>query len=478
MASRGGSGARWVHGRPWLWLVVVGALIGVMLPFHPVAAVGLLLAIGLVLVVGRWPVVTFCAVALLYVASQAVLAGVSIGSLGSLSLNGAQLLVGGLSALMVLRLMFLAATRRDLRVAPFLAPVVLLLLSAGVGVLLAPDRKVAVAPVGRLAAYLLALVFMYYMVRGRRDLNVLLGTTLLASFISSSTAVVNYVVGYTSPALRAGAFRVAGSLGSWGPTAAVTLLGVPVLYGMYVTSRSRHVRLSVAIGFAVLGLGFFATFRRAAILALLLYAFLSLLSRSRGRGELSLSQRIALVGVGLAAVVVGVLLVDETTLEARVQDIPGVGAANLTDPSVGSGRMLIWAGIVRGLGENDIVDWIVGNGIYASVRAVERFSHVTFVAHNSYLELLYNQGLFGLLSYLFVVVVVYRALGRAERNCPAVAVEALLWRRMLLVYCVTLAMFSSAIYFVAAEMLLYGICGAILGVASQEGRTGAGDGAT
>ena len=70
-----------------------------------------------------------------------------------------------------------------------------------------------------------------------------------------------------------------------------------------------------------------------------------------------------------------------------------------SDDDTGSGRLYIWESLYYRLKTQDVILWIFGNGHLATTV----YSWENLSAHNDFLEILYNYGLFNLFIYVSFV---------------------------------------------------------------------------
>ncbi len=69
----------------------------------------------------------------------------------------------------------------------------------------------------------------------------------------------------------------------------------------------------------------------------------------------------------------------------------------------GSGRTLVWKHCIDALSRNDLVAWVIGHGHNSTMSVATHTS-----AHNDFLTILIEQGIFGLLFYLAFVIKLFR----------------------------------------------------------------------
>ncbi len=92
-----------------------------------------------------------------------------------------------------------------------------------------------------------------------------------------------------------------------------------------------------------------------------------------------------------------------------------------TDDETGSGRLEIWRGLIQRLHVQDTESWILGNGHLSTTF----YSWENLTAHNDFLEIVYNYGIFNLIFYIFffisIVFYTIRAIRQNNKYAPALA---------------------------------------------------------
>lgn len=92
-----------------------------------------------------------------------------------------------------------------------------------------------------------------------------------------------------------------------------------------------------------------------------------------------------------------------------------------SDDTTGSGRLDIWASLFKRLQTQDLTLWVFGNGHLSTTQ----YSWENLTAHNDFIEILYNYGIFNFMVYLFIVISLVRytlrAITQKNKYAPSLA---------------------------------------------------------
>lgn len=390
-----------------------------------------------------------------------------------ISINAAQFFMVSLTAILLLRIGLLAAlsVRLSSPPRPVLASL-LLVLWFGVIFLRSPEPRPALAILLRMLACTAVLLFTYYFVRTFRDFRVIWLGCAVAVIASSGIALLDYILGDSFAAIRAGAYRTAGGFG--GPVATGTVAyfgcGLAVLaLRTDLLPRGGRALAMLTLGVSIAGIA--ATFTRTAIVGALLFALFLLLHRGPTARRRLGGRRFVLVALLLSAMLGSFLLLPETAISARTADIPGLsdGAAHLS-PGAGSGRILLWTTLIKLQIRSSPLEWLVGHGLYSVASHLRRAIGIHLSAHNSYLEALFDAGLVGFFLYLFFVTSVIRSLRRrgAASSIDGSTADAMdTWRLYYAGYFLSTVMFNGYLYMIGPRWFSMAILGALLGLADS-----------
>ncbi len=283
-------------------------------------------------------------------------------------------------------------------------------------------RSPGVAASGAGYYWLSALVLLVVIttVRTSREVAVVAFAFVLGAL---AAAVVGLASGglNTAPATAAAAGqtavsgRLTGGGGDPNLQAAAFIAAMFVSVGLIGFTRRRGVRIGLLAALAVISVAFFATQSRGGLLALVTAAIAAVLvSPPR--------QRRRIMGVVLLIAAVGVAMLSTTRGEfARITNFGG-GT---------SGRNDIWRVAwlvfehhpVAGVGANNFS--VVEPNYALDITNATRVSYIAeqpllFPAHNSYLQMLTDVGVIGLIAYLAVIVSCLRAGWLASRTFDAI----------------------------------------------------------
>lgn len=94
------------------------------------------------------------------------------------------------------------------------------------------------------------------------------------------------------------------------------------------------------------------------------------------------------------------------------------------DDETGSGRLDIWNSLIQRLGMQDFEFWIFGNGHMSTTK----YSWENLTAHNDFLEIIYNYGIFNFIFYVlfFGSTTLYTITAIRQKNTYAPALAAIL----------------------------------------------------
>ncbi len=94
------------------------------------------------------------------------------------------------------------------------------------------------------------------------------------------------------------------------------------------------------------------------------------------------------------------------------------------DDETGSGRLDIWNGLIQRLSMQDFEFWIFGNGHLSTTK----YSWENLTAHNDFLEIIYNYGIFNFIFYVlfFGSTTLYTITAIRQKNTYAPALAAIL----------------------------------------------------
>jgi O-antigen ligase len=218
--------------------------------------------------------------------------------------------------------------------------------------------------------------------------------------------------------VTAGVDRAAGTMGAAGATAALLFAGIPMLlappsnalHGLFLKLRTTSLILIVA--------ALVATLTRGILICLPPY-FLCWLYLSRDRRRRTIwKPRIVVIALLSLALLLGVF--QSTAVSERLQDIPFIGTT-LTDPAAGTGRLFLWTSSIQGWLHAPLVSKILGLGLHSSPTLIWAGLDTDLGTgpHNTYLWLLVETGIIGVLLYFWFVIAMTSHLLRRARGSGA-----------------------------------------------------------
>jgi O-antigen ligase len=205
--------------------------------------------------------------------------------------------------------------------------------------------------------------------------------------------------------------RFTGGGGDPNEQAAAFVAAMFLIIGLLSIYRRRSARAWLLVAFALVTVGFLATQSRGGLIALAVATVAALLLSPRHRRRI-------LGLAALAAVAVGVMLAIRPDALARITDLGGGSSGRSDLWSVGwhvfTGHPLFGVGI----GNFEVVEahYVLRPG---SISHITYITDVPHLVHNTYLQLLAETGIVGLIGFLTVVAVCLRASWLAIRGFEA-----------------------------------------------------------
>lgn len=198
---------------------------------------------------------------------------------------------------------------------------------------------------------------------------------LLFGFILCCILFAYYII-YT-------AYNVIGERGHFG-TAYYVLYILPI----FLTNHKKWVRYLAIITSSIV---IISSVKRGGLLALLLGIFVYLVVKRKAETHSNKNLLIILLSF------IGIVLLFYLAIFYLGGDI--LERFFDSDDDTGSGRTLIWEGIITRLQNQNTINWCIGNGHLATMKGTigERSG---FSAHNDFLEILFDYGLFAIFSYI------------------------------------------------------------------------------
>jgi O-antigen ligase len=251
------------------------------------------------------------------------------------------------------------------------------------------------ASLSRYAPNMLLLPIAYTAMRTRRDLALVLGAIVLGAIVAASFGILQPA----DPTEVVESSRATGTIGDPNELAAVLLVGLALGAGFLVgRGRSPLMRLAAALAVPLCAAGVFLSLSRGGLVAL--GALLIAGTVFAGRWRLAITAMLVAVAVG------GIVYFTELApLPARERVTSANGGSGRTDLWTVGWRM-VQAHPVTGVGIGNFpavsANYVLQPG--ATQRADLIFSSAPKVTHNTYLEVMAEMGVPGLLLFVAAIV--------------------------------------------------------------------------
>lgn len=402
---------------------------------------------------------------------QALLLETQVIYLGSIEINASKSFVTGVTAALLLRILLELAKRRSLpRPSPAIVTSFLLVGWAVFALARTPYPGESVAVAARMGACSVAFLYAFLFIHTRRDLRYLWYGSVITTLVAGGSSVLEVLRGRgAQEALMIGAFRAEGSFGGAVATGTVCFFGMvlAVIVLAHAQKSSRRERFVAFATMAAGALGIVTTFTRTSIVGTIVFLAVYVVSRSGPRSRLSKSRRLLVAIALVAGIGVAFSLVSGETIEARFADLPGGGGSAALQSESGSGRGLIWQGLISLQSQSTASQWMIGHGLLAVQPALQRKIGIRVDGHNSVLDVLYDMGIVGLFLYVLLAWQIISVLGRAAEKDPDMAGYFTGWRAYVIAYYMSTEMFNGFVYMVGARWYTFIITGALLAFACR-----------
>ena len=263
----------------------------------------------------------------------------------------------------------------------------------------------------RLLTYALGFLFVLSTVRTRRQVNILLNIFLLGALVQGLLSTLQSL-GALGPLWdyeRLGMYTPSFYVGTMGPhhlhLRLYLISALAILVAKVKCSRSPWMRLGLAASSGLLIYPLFNTHCRTGILMFGVYAGATLLfSRRRG---------LALTGIGIGALLLFLVFgsepfeIGQQQVQKQVDKVKTKTGTDVTRLS--QSRMHIYT--------EDYPRWLRDDP--AMIAVGKGFEHGFGGAHNCYMNLLIDQGLIGLLIYLWLLVRIWKSGSYAAKRSPS-----------------------------------------------------------
>jgi O-antigen ligase len=246
-------------------------------------------------------------------------------------------------------------------------------------------------------------VIAYGVVRRPRDLQ-----WVIVAYVAGAAVSAAYGIVHQPSTGGEGLERVAGTIGDANEFAAVLVSALPLAIALVATGAARRVRALGVVATVLCAAGIALSLSRGGLLAVLVMLVAAVLVAGRWRAlVVAMAAVIALVGVGYF------LLAVPTAARQRV-----------TSSGTGTGRTDLWRVGWRMVQDRPVLGVGAGNYAQASLRYLLRpgqlsrsdlIASTPKVAHNTYLHVLAELGIFGASAFLGLVAFAISCALRAAR---------------------------------------------------------------
>lgn len=285
------------------------------------------------------------------------------------------------------------------------------------------------------------------------------GNAAMSHYVPLSIAVTAVMTGITcaydalaggrvEEAIAIGAIRSGGSFGGPVSSATIAMVGAPIFLEWLVAPQRRWQRIASLLGFAAIGAAASFTLTRTAVVGLAVFV---LLSSSAVLKNLSLRKRILLATIPSLLLVASFLFTPEKYLAARMTDLPGFAAEGGLPANYGSGRVLLWRGMMTLFRQSSPLEWVIGHGVDSVILELPRITGIYAGGHNSYIEILYQLGIVGSLLFGVMVLFDFKSLALRGDESQRLRVRIISWRAYYAAFLLSTIMFNGYIWSIGAR---------------------------
>jgi len=395
-----------------------------------------------------------------YMATQLVFRELEVISAGSLSININRVYMAILTVALTARLLANRKNNQTLFPTSFKIHFSFLIWSLfSYFLLLTPGGTVVMF---RLAACFIAAVFAYQFSPQPRERNWILLTIGITSISAGLSTIIDLGSNDPTPTLM---FRSTGMFGGAVATAVIAFAGLPVFVEMFVLGKGLRPKYFGLIGFGSLAICLALTLTRTALLGVLLFFIFLAISLRRELPRLH-GKRFVMALVPLIILLATFMLDQGSQLATRFADVQELAAGGELESSIGSGRIGIWGAFLDALQEAHPLNLLFGHGLTSSWYVAQRIG-LPYESHNSYLAIVFDMGIIGLIFYLSLLLGTMRNLYDASIANRTDRIRGFIWLSYYMAFCLSTILFNGYVYAVGQRWLTYLGIGACLGMLRQ-----------
>ncbi len=278
---------------------------------------------------------------------------------------------------------------------------------ATLSLLWAPSPSAGTGALTRYAPNILLLPIGYTAVRTKRDLTIVIGAIILGAMVAASFAVLQP----PNPEIVVESARATGTIGDPNELASVLLVGLALGAGFAIgRTRLPALRMAAALAVPLCAAGVFLSLSRGGLVAL--GALMVAGTIFAGRWRMAITLMLTVVALG------GVFYFTQLApLPARERVSAAGGGTGRTDLWTVAWRMVQahpFNGVGVGNFPNTSADYTLRPGVIMRTDLI--FNQQPFVTHNTYLQILAETGIPGLLLFLGVIGACMNWMLRAART--------------------------------------------------------------
>lgn len=448
--------------------VAVALIVGGALLFGIAKIIAALIALGLIGCLVVHPGLFLFLTVVPYAATQILLRQVPTVQAGSLVVNAGQAVMVGLVILFAIRLLAELAMARTVP-RPLSAHWIQ---AAFVGWCAVSVVRVPTADGGAVLGRVLscaAILYIGYWL-GLRHRKWVLATLAGVAFVASCGAVIDRMYfGRTGEIIAAEVVRSRGAFTTAVATGVIAFAGLPVFAEYWLRRTRPGVRLVGVLGLCSFAVCIALTLTRTVLFGIVVFT-LCLIGVSLPSKRSGMVRTLLKGALPLLLIIGGLLFVPSQYLTARYADFTAAFARDDFNPEAGRGRVGIWSAIVDATVASTPIELVAGHGIGSVWDVTEKAMHYRYDSHNSYLSVIYDMGLIGLLLFVSAMAACGRRLWRSAGDPAEVRDTKYIWFSYLVGYALSTIMFNGYVYSAGPQWFTYLGIGCAMAVGRSHSR--------